>query len=310
MRVVLDGVFNHTGAASGRSTTSSRPAPARPTATGSTSTRRRSAAAGRLYAYPDPHGHAAHRSPWLRARGGGCRRCRSSTPTSRSVASTCRAWPSTGSASASTAGAWTSRGDRRRGVLAGVPAALSGRDPRRTSSARSGTIAPEWLRGDRFDALMNYPLTEAILGLRRGSRLDMAVVRAHSTSTARSPAPRRTGASRHGSSTSGRPTTRPSSRSNSTSSGHTIPRVSGRPGWRPGRGPPRDPAPGDAARSAMHLLRRRDRPDRPRRPGVSRRVPLDPSRWETGLHETTRALSISGPPSRHFATRRSGSPAR
>ena len=25
-------------------------------------------------------------------------------------------------------------------------------------------VAPEWLRGDRFDALMNYPLAEAILG--------------------------------------------------------------------------------------------------------------------------------------------------
>ncbi|MBA2700297.1 MAG: glycoside hydrolase family 13 protein [Chloroflexi bacterium] len=41
------------------------------------------------------------------------------------------------------------------------------------------TTAPEWLRGDRFDALMNYPLAEAILGYVGGDRLDMDVVRAH-----------------------------------------------------------------------------------------------------------------------------------
>ncbi|MEA2653983.1 MAG: cyclomaltodextrinase / maltogenic alpha-amylase / neopullulanase [Chloroflexota bacterium] len=37
-------------------------------------------------------------------------------------------------------------------------------------------IAPEWLRGDRFDALMNYPLAEAILGYAGGGHLDWAVV--------------------------------------------------------------------------------------------------------------------------------------
>ena len=41
------------------------------------------------------------------------------------------------------------------------------------------TVAPEWLRGDRFDALMNYPLAEAILGFVAGSHLDEAVVRRH-----------------------------------------------------------------------------------------------------------------------------------
>jgi cyclomaltodextrinase len=41
------------------------------------------------------------------------------------------------------------------------------------------SIAPDWVRGDRFDALMNYPLAEAILGFAGGSALDMAVVRAH-----------------------------------------------------------------------------------------------------------------------------------
>jgi len=40
-------------------------------------------------------------------------------------------------------------------------------------------VAPEWLRGDRFDALMNYPLAEAIIGFAGGSRLDMAVIGGH-----------------------------------------------------------------------------------------------------------------------------------
>jgi neopullulanase len=40
-------------------------------------------------------------------------------------------------------------------------------------------IAPEWLRGDRFDALMDYPLGEAILGFVGGPSLDMGVVQGH-----------------------------------------------------------------------------------------------------------------------------------
>jgi neopullulanase len=41
--------------------------------------------------------------------------------------------------------------------------------------------APDWLRGDRFDALMNYPLGAAILGFAAGGRLDRGVVDAHDT---------------------------------------------------------------------------------------------------------------------------------
>jgi len=41
------------------------------------------------------------------------------------------------------------------------------------------SIAPEWVQGDRFDALMNYPLAEAILGYAGGSALDLDVVRSH-----------------------------------------------------------------------------------------------------------------------------------
>ncbi|MES2210260.1 MAG: glycoside hydrolase family 13 protein [Chloroflexota bacterium] len=36
--------------------------------------------------------------------------------------------------------------------------------------------APEWLTGDRFDALMNYPLTMAILGFVGGPHIDRAIV--------------------------------------------------------------------------------------------------------------------------------------
>jgi neopullulanase len=39
--------------------------------------------------------------------------------------------------------------------------------------------APDWLAGDRFDAVMNYPLGQAVLGFVAGDRLDEAVVRAH-----------------------------------------------------------------------------------------------------------------------------------
>jgi neopullulanase len=40
-------------------------------------------------------------------------------------------------------------------------------------------IAPDWLRGDRFDALMDYPLGEAILGFVGGQSLDWGVVHGH-----------------------------------------------------------------------------------------------------------------------------------
>jgi cyclomaltodextrinase / maltogenic alpha-amylase / neopullulanase len=39
--------------------------------------------------------------------------------------------------------------------------------------------APEWLEGDRFDALMNYPLGTAILGFAGGDHLDHDVIRRH-----------------------------------------------------------------------------------------------------------------------------------
>jgi cyclomaltodextrinase / maltogenic alpha-amylase / neopullulanase len=41
--------------------------------------------------------------------------------------------------------------------------------------------APEWLLGDRFDALMNYPLGTAIIGFASAGRLDMAIIEQHGT---------------------------------------------------------------------------------------------------------------------------------
>jgi cyclomaltodextrinase / maltogenic alpha-amylase / neopullulanase len=40
-------------------------------------------------------------------------------------------------------------------------------------------VAPDWVGPERFDALMDYPLAEAILGYVGGSSLDMAVVQSH-----------------------------------------------------------------------------------------------------------------------------------
>jgi neopullulanase len=39
--------------------------------------------------------------------------------------------------------------------------------------------APDWLEGDRFDAVMNYPLAEAILSFVAGRRLDLEILRFH-----------------------------------------------------------------------------------------------------------------------------------
>jgi cyclomaltodextrinase / maltogenic alpha-amylase / neopullulanase len=40
-------------------------------------------------------------------------------------------------------------------------------------------VAPDWVAGDRFDALMNYPLAEAIIGFVGGHSLNEPLLRAH-----------------------------------------------------------------------------------------------------------------------------------
>ena len=100
-------------------------------------------------------------------------------------------------------------------------------DPTPTSSARSGQVAPEWLRGDRFDALMNYPLGEAILGFAGGPRSTWTSC-AGTTTTPGASARWTARRSPTGSASSPRRTTRTSSRSSSTSSARTMRRGCGR----------------------------------------------------------------------------------
>src|SRR6266705_3531697 len=40
-------------------------------------------------------------------------------------------------------------------------------------------VAPDWVSGDRFDALMNYPLAEAIIGFVGGRSLNEPLLRTH-----------------------------------------------------------------------------------------------------------------------------------
>jgi hypothetical protein len=54
--------------------------------------------------------------------------------------------------------------DRRRRLLARVPAPLPGREPGGLHRRRDLGEAGRWLQGDQFDAVMNYPLAKAILG--------------------------------------------------------------------------------------------------------------------------------------------------
>ena len=178
-------------AGSGRSTTSSRRVPRHPIATGSTSTTSGSTRASRWSPTRRP---GRRRAPSATRRGGACRPCPSSIPTSRRCASTCSGSPSTGSASGSTAGGSTCPGEiddeafwqefRARCRAVRPDAYLVGEIWR---------VAPDWLRGDRFDALMNYPLGEAILGFAGGSHLDMGVIALPSRVLGERPSARRSG---------------------------------------------------------------------------------------------------------------------
>ncbi len=86
--------------------------------------------------------------------------------------------------------------------------------------------APEWVAGDRFDALMDYPLAEAILGYVGGASLDMASVASHIEYRDTPASARWTRRSDGGSWSSSASTTRTSSRSSSTcSSSHDTPRA-------------------------------------------------------------------------------------
>ena len=69
---------------------------------------------------------------------------------------------------------------REPGFWQDVPPAGQGRQARMpTCSAEIWVPRPERLGGDEFDAVMDYPLAEALLGFCGGSHLDMGVVRSH-----------------------------------------------------------------------------------------------------------------------------------
>ena len=140
---------------------------------------------------------------------GSARRCPSSTTRTRPCASTSTAWPSAGSASASTAGGSTCPRRSTSPVSGRSSGAAAWRsNPEAYLVGEIWNPAPEWLAGDRFDALMNYPLTEAILSFTGAGRLDEALV--GTDPRVRPARPRRsTGRSSAGSSSRSWPPTRP-----------------------------------------------------------------------------------------------------
>ena len=168
------------------------------------------------------------------------------------------------------------RGDRRRVVLAGVPAPLPGdparRLPRRRDLARRARMGPRRpLRcADELPARRGDPRVRRRVAPRHGGRPGHDRVRRPR------PAARRAGVRGPGRGARSRPTTptSPAVQLNLLGS-HDTPRLRTRAGRRP------SPAvrlaiapPGDAARRAVPLLRRRDRAGRRQRPGQPRRVPV------------------------------------
>ena len=163
--------------ASGRSTTCSRPAARRRTATGSTWSPRSSTGRRGLGAY-GVDATAATRSVRLPDRGGTSRPCPSSAiehPEVREyLLGVAEHWLRFG------IDGWrldVPRGRRGRDVLAGVPASGPGRQSRtRTSSARSGTRAADWLsrrplrRADELPARAGDPRVRRRRSARHGDR--------------------------------------------------------------------------------------------------------------------------------------------
>ena len=143
-----------------------------------------------------------------------------------------------------------------------------------TSSARSGAWPPSGWRGDRFDALMDYPLAEAILGFAGGAHLDLGVIGAHREYGANvraidGPA----FAARLGELLAAYDPDVVAVQLNLLGS-HDTPRMRSILGGDPDGGPPRDAPAADAARRPVPLLRRRGGPDRRQRPGLPWRVPM------------------------------------
>ena len=204
IRVVLDGVFNHTGrgfwpfhhvlengagspyrdwfhfdqaALDGRR-------PVRRLPVGRPTRRRRptSPSPGRPTTAPAT---SRVRAPRLPRRGGACPRCRSSTSPNPAVREYLlarrralaplrhrRLAPGRARRRSTTAPFWQEFRRRCRAV-----------NPEAYLVGEIWHVAPEWLAGDRFDALMNYPLAEAIIGFVGGPSLNEALRPRATTST-------------------------------------------------------------------------------------------------------------------------------
>jgi neopullulanase len=150
--------------------------------------------------------------------------------------------------------------------------------------------APEWVRGDRFDALMNYPLGEAVLGFVGADALDAAVVRSHHEYAGRV-IPREGAAfGRHLDELLRAYDPATTAVQLNLVGSHDAPRM-------------RTVLGGDIARVALAVLLQASLPGAPciyygdevglsggNDPECRGSFPWDPARWAPGLHDTVRAL--------------------
>ncbi len=157
--------------------------------------------------------------------------------------------------------------------------------------------APDWLAGDRFDGLMNYPLGVAILGFAGNASLDEAVIDAHlhaiATCSDRLDGPQ-FGSRLERLTTNYEPDV-VAAQLNLLGS-HDTPRALTVLGGDVAALRLAFVAAADAAGRAVHLLRRRDRHDRPRRP----RLPA--ARTRRSRARATRRCARSWPRSSAPAT--------
>ena len=151
-------------------------------------------------------------------------------------------------------------------------------------------IAPEWVLGDRFDALMNYPLAEAILGFVGAGSLDDEVVQAHQEYAGRV-VPRNGAAfARHLQELLRAYDPATTAAQLNLLGSHDAPRM-------------RTVLGGDVARVGLALLLQATLPGAPclyygdevgltggNDPECRGSFPWDPARWESGLRATVRAL--------------------
>ena len=182
MRVILDGVFNHSGRGFWPFHHVLELGEPHPTATGSIST---------------PPSSRARSSSTLTRTGVACR---DATRSATGPGGTAAPLPSLGLPAGQPRGrVSTSWGSASIGLRFGidgwrldVPAEIDDRafwaefrrrcravDPEAYIVGEMWDIAQEWVEGDRFDALMNYPLGTAILGFVGGGHLNMDVIQRH-----------------------------------------------------------------------------------------------------------------------------------